>query len=100
MKKNKILKAGLANAALLCGLCAINANAQTQTTVYDMANDVKHYSVENVYDPIVSGDVDEKVRWDTLARGIGCCGQHAHISCELGIIFVSNRDILLYDGRS
>ena len=46
------------------------------------------------------GDVDEKVRWDTLARGIGCCGQHAHISCELGIIFVSNRDILLYDGSA
>jgi hypothetical protein len=46
------------------------------------------------------GDVDQKVRWDTLARGIGCCGQHAHISTEVGIIFVSNRDILLFDGSA
>lgn len=46
------------------------------------------------------GDVDEKIRWDSLARGVGCCGQHAHISTEIGIIFVSNRDILLFDGSS
>lgn len=46
------------------------------------------------------GDIDEKVRWDTLARGIGCCGQHAHISTEVGIIFVTNRDIMLFDGSA
>jgi hypothetical protein len=45
------------------------------------------------------GDIDEKVRWDTIDR-VGCVGQHAHISTENGLIFVSNRDILLFDGSA
>lgn len=56
------------------------------------------FKVDWMYGGRFVGDPDEKVRWDTLARGVGCVGQQAHISVEPGIIFVSNRDILLFDG--
>lgn len=75
MKKNLFLRTG-ANAAFLCALLVAKSNAQTQTTVYDMANDVKHYSVENVLDPIVPGDVDEKVMAGTI-YDFGTAGNNA-----------------------
>jgi hypothetical protein len=46
------------------------------------------------------GALDPKIRWDFVpgGTGIGCVAQHAHIETEIGIIFVSDRDIMVFDG--
>ena len=46
------------------------------------------------------GAADPKIRWDFAPGGksIGCVGQDAHVETDVGIFFVSNRDIMLYDG--
>lgn len=48
----------------------------------------------------IGGTADAKIRWDFVpgGAGIGCVGQHAHITTDIGLIFVSDRDIFVYDG--
>ena len=51
-----------------------------------------------MYGGIRVDDVDEIIRWQKISSDVGCVGQYAHIATEVGIIFVSDRDILLFDG--
>jgi hypothetical protein len=46
------------------------------------------------------GALDPKIRWDFVpgGTGVGCVAQHAHIETEIGVIFVSDRDIMVFDG--
>lgn len=51
-----------------------------------------------MYGGLFVGDVDEKIRWQMISPKIGCVGINAFIETELGIIFVSERDVMLFDG--
>lgn len=46
------------------------------------------------------GAADPKIHWDFVpgGMGIGCVGQHAFVETDIGLIFLANRDIMLFDG--
>lgn len=56
------------------------------------------WKADQMFRGIYVGSLDEKIRWDQVGSGFGCVALNAHIATEVGVIFVSNRDILLYDG--
>lgn len=51
-----------------------------------------------MYGGVRVDEIDQAIHWETIDDQIGCVGLNAHVKTELGIIFVSKRDILLYDG--
>lgn len=43
-------------------------------------------------------EIDQAIRWDRVQGPYGCIGPFAQVKTELGLIFVSQGDILIYDG--
>ncbi len=43
-------------------------------------------------------EIDQAIHWERVGDFIGCAGLNGWIKTELGLIFVSMNDILLYDG--
>lgn len=76
MKKHQFsLKTCWAIPALLLHLTAAQADAQTQTSVYNFQHNVKQYAVENASDPF-SGDTHETV-WAGTIFDFGAPGNQA-----------------------
>lgn len=56
------------------------------------------FKANAMYGGIRVEEIDQAIHWETLDSRVGCTAQNAHVTTELGIIFVSQRDILLFDG--
>lgn len=53
-----------------------------------------------IYTGGAGGAADPKIRWDFVpgGLGVGLIAQHAHVETDIGLIFVSQRDIMVFDG--
>lgn len=45
-----------------------------------------------------TGDTDTPWVWDFASEFYGCVAQFAHVMTEVGVVFMSERDVMIYDG--
>ena len=43
-------------------------------------------------------EIDQAIRWTTINDQVGCVAPYAWTKTELGLVFISERDVLIYDG--
>lgn len=54
-----------------------------------------------MYGAVYAGNTDPDqpvLRWQTISTDVGCVAQHAWVATDVGVVFVSERDIMLFSG--
>lgn len=71
------------------------------TAATTFGNILVAWKARAMYGAVYVGNTDPDqpvLRWQTISSDVGCVAQHAWVATELGIVFVSERDILLFSG--